>query len=174
MAQQILTNSLKQQTLAKPVHCVGIGLHSGKKVSMVIQPAETNSGINFYRKDAHPGKGFITGRWYNVTDTKMSTTIANEYGVKIQTVEHILAALRGCGIDNALIDPDSQACTFTSYLEETSKVSSTAAATRASQGVYYYDYTLPTTITNYIVEMKGTFSGDVQLKRHKLKARFKN
>jgi len=106
MAIKINTNSLNQQTLSKPVHCVGIGLHTGQKVSIIIQPAEENTGINFIRKDSTPGQGFITGRWYNVTDTRMSTTIGNEYGVTIQTIEHLMAALRGCGIDNALIEVD--------------------------------------------------------------------
>ena len=106
MTNPLLTNSLTQQTLKNTVNCVGIGLHSGKNVSMVIHPAEANSGINFVRKDVSPGKGFITGRWYNVVDTKMSTTIGNEYGVTLQTVEHLFAALKGCGIDNALIEVD--------------------------------------------------------------------
>lgn len=106
MNTTLLTNSLTQQTLQNTVNCVGIGLHSGMNVSMVIHPAEVNSGINFVRKDASPGKGFISGRWYNVVDTKMSTTIGNEYGVTLQTVEHLFAALRGCGIDNALIEVD--------------------------------------------------------------------
>ncbi len=106
MSTPLLTNSLTQQTINNTVNCIGIGLHSGKNVSMVIHPAETNSGINFIRKDVTPGQGFIPGRWYNVVNTKMSTTIGNEYGVTLQTVEHLLAALRGCGIDNALIEVD--------------------------------------------------------------------
>ena len=106
MAKQTITNSLTQQTIANPIHCVGIGLHSGQKVSMIVHPDEVNIGINFVRKDVTPGEGYITGRWYNVTDTTMSTTIGNEYGVTLQTVEHLLAALRGCGIDNALIEVD--------------------------------------------------------------------
>lgn len=76
-------------------------------------------------------------------------------------------------LNDQLVDPDGQSCTFTSYLEETGKTSSTAAATRESQGVYYYDYLLPAAQTNYIVEMAGDFSGDRQVKRFKLKARFK-
>ena len=66
MNKQIYTNSLTQQTLSKPIHCVGIGLHSGKNVSMVIHPDDANIGINFVRKDVTPGQGYITGRWYNV------------------------------------------------------------------------------------------------------------
>ena len=106
MSTPLFTHSLTQQTINNTVSCIGIGLHSGKNVSMVIHPADTNSGINFIRKDVNPGQGFISGRWYNVVDTKMSTTIGNEYGVTLQTVEHLLAALRGCGIDNALIEID--------------------------------------------------------------------
>ena len=104
MSTQLFTNSLTQQTLNNTVNCVGIGLHSGKNVSITIHPAVENSGINFVRKDANLGQRFIEGRWYNVVDTSMSSTLGNEHGVTVQTVEHLLAALRGCGIDNALIE----------------------------------------------------------------------
>ena len=104
MSTQLFTNSLTQQTLNNTVNCVGIGLHSGKNVSITMHPAVENSGINFVRKDANLGQRFIEGRWYNVVDTSMSSTLGNEHGVTVQTVEHLLAALRGCGIDNALIE----------------------------------------------------------------------
>lgn len=96
--------SLNQRTLKSTITCVGIGLHTGKNVSMVIKPADANSGFNFVRKDVKSGTGFIAGRWYNVSGTEMGTTIRNSNGIVLHTVEHVLAALRGCGVDNALIE----------------------------------------------------------------------
>ena len=98
--------SVRQKTLRHPVAYVGIGLHCGRKVSMVVQPAEPDTGIHFMRKDLPAGEGLIAARWHNIVDTEMSTAIGNEYGHSIDTVEHIMAALRGCGVDNALVEVD--------------------------------------------------------------------
>lgn len=95
-----------EKTLRKSILFIGIGLHSGKKVSMKIKPAMPGTGILFLRKDVLSGQGMISARWYNVTETRLSTTLGNEHGVTVATVEHLLAALRGCGIDNALIELD--------------------------------------------------------------------
>lgn len=97
-------DTYKQHTIKESITFVGIGLHTGKNVSAVIRPAGENSGINFMRKDAPSGRGLITGKWYKVTDTHMSTSLSNEHGIIIKTVEHLIAALRGCGIDNALVE----------------------------------------------------------------------
>lgn len=98
--------SITQKTLCQPITYVGIGLHTGCKVAMDVKPAEPDSGINFLRKDVPPGKGFIAARWYDVVETRMSTVLGNQYGVTISTVEHLMAALHGCGVDNALIEID--------------------------------------------------------------------
>ncbi len=98
--------SVKQKTLRHPVAYVGIGLHCGRKVSMVVHPAEPDTGIHFMRKDLSAGEGLIAARWHNIVDTEMSTAIGNEYGHSIDTVEHLMAALRGCGVDNALVEVD--------------------------------------------------------------------
>ncbi len=98
--------SVNQKTLRHPIAYVGIGLHCGRKVSMVVHPAEPNTGIYFLRKDLSAGEGLIAARWYNVVDTEMSTALGNEYGHSIDTVEHLMAALRGCGVDNALVEVD--------------------------------------------------------------------
>ena len=98
--------STTQRTLKQPITYVGIGLHTGKKVSMIVRPATDGQGINFHRKDVPGGTGFIPARWYNVVETRMSTVLGNEHGVTISTVEHLLAALRGCGVDNAFIEID--------------------------------------------------------------------
>jgi UDP-3-O-[3-hydroxymyristoyl] N-acetylglucosamine deacetylase len=73
---------------------------------MRVRPARANSGIRFVRKDAPVTQGLILARWDNVTNTQQSTVISNEHGVSVRSVEHLIAALRGCEIDNALIEVD--------------------------------------------------------------------
>ena len=97
---------VNQRTLRQSITYVGIGLHSGKNVSMTVHPAEAGSGIHFLRKDVPMGEGLIAARWYNVVDTSLSTAIGNEYGYRVDTVEHLMAALSGCGVDNALVELD--------------------------------------------------------------------
>lgn len=106
MASQTVYTSLNQHTLQDSITCVGIGLHTGRNVSITIKPAAADTGINFVRKDVRPGTGYIGGHWYNVVDTTMGTTLCNEHGVILHTVEHLVAALRGCGVDNALVEVD--------------------------------------------------------------------
>jgi UDP-3-O-[3-hydroxymyristoyl] N-acetylglucosamine deacetylase len=100
------SEQVNQRTLRQSITYVGIGLHSGKNVSMTVHPAEAGSGIHFLRKDVPMGEGLIPARWYNVVDTSLSTAIGNEYGFRVDTVEHLMAALSGCGVDNALIELD--------------------------------------------------------------------
>lgn len=95
-----------QHTLRKAVTYIGVGLHSGQQVAITVHPAAANSGINFVRRDLPVGENVVPARWYLVSSTDLSTTLANEHGVTVATVEHLLAALRGCGIDNALVDLD--------------------------------------------------------------------
>ncbi|MGD0087781.1 MAG: bifunctional UDP-3-O-[3-hydroxymyristoyl] N-acetylglucosamine deacetylase/3-hydroxyacyl-ACP dehydratase [Verrucomicrobiota bacterium] len=96
---------LNQQTLNRPASFSGIGLHSGNRVNMTILPAPANSGVRFRRVDLE-GKPEIEARVENVGETTRSTTLARG-NVKIHTVEHVLAALAGYGIDNAIIELDS-------------------------------------------------------------------
>jgi len=96
---------LNQQTLNRAVSFSGIGLHSGNRVNMTILPAPANSGIRFRRVDLE-GKPEIEARVENVGETNRSTTLARG-NVKIHTVEHVLAALAGYGIDNAVIELDA-------------------------------------------------------------------
>ena len=96
---------LQQQTLAKLVSYSGIGLHSGNEVSMTLLPAPVNTGIIFRRVDLESRFEFPAQVIY-VTDTSRSTTLANGK-VKVQTVEHVLASLAGFGINNAIIEIDS-------------------------------------------------------------------
>jgi UDP-3-O-[3-hydroxymyristoyl] N-acetylglucosamine deacetylase / 3-hydroxyacyl-[acyl-carrier-protein] dehydratase len=96
---------LNQQTLNRPAAFSGIGLHSGNRVNMTILPAPANSGVRFRRVDLE-GKPEIEARVENVSETARSTSLAKG-NVKIHTVEHVLAALAGYGIDNAIIELDA-------------------------------------------------------------------
>lgn len=95
-----------QQTLAAPFTYVGRGLHSGQKVVMRLLPADADSGIRFVRTDVPAADRVIAAHWRNVFDTQLCTGIANGHGVAVRTVEHLLAALRGCEVDNATIEVD--------------------------------------------------------------------
>ena len=96
---------LNQQTLNRSASFSGIGLHSGNRVNMTILPAPANSGVRFRRVDLD-GRPEIEARVENVSETNRSTTLAKG-NVKIHTVEHVLAALAGYGIDNAVVELDA-------------------------------------------------------------------
>ncbi|UCE90228.1 MAG: UDP-3-O-acyl-N-acetylglucosamine deacetylase [Pseudomonadota bacterium] len=99
-------HNVMQKTLRQAITYVGVGLHSGRKLSMTVRPGEADSGVYFLRKDVAAGEGLIAARWYNVVPSELSTVIRNEHGVTVATVEHLLAALRGCGVDNAVVELD--------------------------------------------------------------------
>jgi UDP-3-O-[3-hydroxymyristoyl] N-acetylglucosamine deacetylase/3-hydroxyacyl-[acyl-carrier-protein] dehydratase len=96
---------LNQQTLNRSASFSGIGLHSGNRVNMTVLPAPANSGVRFRRVDLE-GKPEIEARVENVSETNRSTTLAKG-NVKVHTVEHVLAALAGFGIDNAVVELDA-------------------------------------------------------------------
>ena len=98
---------LNQKTIANSISIKGVGLHSGKKVSMKILPAEPNTGIFFKRIDVKKNN-IIIPSVFNVTNTVMCTTISNEVGVKVYTIEHLMGALFGKGVDNAIIEIDNE------------------------------------------------------------------
>jgi UDP-3-O-[3-hydroxymyristoyl] N-acetylglucosamine deacetylase len=95
-----------QKTLKSAIRCTGVGLHGGRAVTMVLRPAEVNTGIVFLRTDQAPGAREVAARWDRVADTKLCTAVANENGVGVATIEHLMAALSGTGIDNVLIEID--------------------------------------------------------------------
>ena len=99
-------SSLNQKTIKKSIHLEGVGLHSGKKASMTIFPAKPNSGIVFKRVDLKKNN-FVIPNVYNVSNASFCTTISNESGVYISTIEHLMGAFYGLGVDNALIEIDS-------------------------------------------------------------------
>jgi UDP-3-O-[3-hydroxymyristoyl] N-acetylglucosamine deacetylase len=96
--------TVAQRTLKQPINCSGIALHSGLDVKMTIRPSEVDSGIVFRRTDITGGGALIPARWDQVTDTRMCSTLGNPEGVTIATVEHMMAALAGLEIDNAVIE----------------------------------------------------------------------
>ena len=97
---------IKQRTLRQAVSFVGLGLHSGKKTRMTLRPCDDASGIFFRRKDVPTSRSLIAARWHRVSSTNLSTGLSNSHDVSISTVEHLMAALRLCGIDNLEIEVD--------------------------------------------------------------------
>ena len=98
---------LTQKTIKNNVSFNGVALHSGLDVNICIKPAEPNFGIVFKRVDFKENN-LIYPNFMNVTNTSLNTTIENEFGVKVSTIEHLMGALFGLGIDNALIEIDNE------------------------------------------------------------------
>ena len=98
---------LKQKTINKPIEFKGVGLHTGQKVKMKILPLAPNSGIVFKRVDLK-NKNIIIPNVFNVINATLCTTISNEFGVKVSTIEHLMASMYILGLDNALIELDAQ------------------------------------------------------------------
>jgi len=98
---------LAQKTIKNPVHFSGVALHSGLNVNVILKPAEPNQGIIFKRTDLKKNN-LVYPNFLNVTNTSLNTTIENEYSVKVSTIEHLMGALFGLGVDNALIEIDNE------------------------------------------------------------------
>ena len=94
---------LNQKTIKKNIVLNGVALHSGKMVHMEIKPSQPNTGIVFKRTDLKNNNIVIPGI-FNVSSAIFCTTISNDYGVKISTIEHLMGAFYGTGIDNALVE----------------------------------------------------------------------
>ena len=98
----------KQKTINNIITFDGIGLHSGKKVKMKVLPSGVNSGILFKRVDLDKNKNLIFPDVYNVSSAVLCTTISNEFGARVSTIEHLMGALFGLGIDNAVVEIDNE------------------------------------------------------------------
>ena len=98
---------LNQKTVKCPISFSGIGLHSGSVSNICLKPSDPNSGIIFKRTDLKTNN-IIFPNFSNVSNTILNTTVTNEYGVKVSTIEHLMGALFGLGIDNVLIEIDSE------------------------------------------------------------------
>jgi UDP-3-O-[3-hydroxymyristoyl] N-acetylglucosamine deacetylase len=105
----MMYGTVRQKTIKQPIPCRGIGLHSGRQISMTLRPAAADTGIVFLRTDvaaAGQQDPIIPALWNRVVDTQLCTVIANEDGVSVGTIEHLMAALAGCEIDNIVVDVD--------------------------------------------------------------------
>ena len=96
-----------QKTIKETIQLEGIGLHNGIKTNLTIEPAEVNSGIIFKRTDIEEGKNIIEANYQNVSSPILCTKIKNSHGVTVSTIEHLMAAFYGEGIDNALVEIDA-------------------------------------------------------------------
>ncbi len=96
-----------QKTLQNNIQLEGIGLHNGIKVNLCLKPAEVNTGIIFKRTDIDDKKNIIEANYKNVNSPILCTKIQNSHGISVSTVEHLMAALYGEGIDNVLIEIDA-------------------------------------------------------------------
>src|SRR6478672_9012402 len=126
---------IKQRTLKSVVRATGVGLHTGHKVTMVLRPAPVDTGVVFCRSDL-PGNPAIPAHALNVTNTTMATVIEKN-GARVSTVEHLMSAFAGLGIDNAFVDVsaeevpimDGSAGTFV-FLLQSAGIEEQAAAKR--------------------------------------------
>jgi len=100
-------SALNQKTIKNNVNFSGVGLHSGQIVNLCIKPSDPNTGIIFKRVDL-TSNNLLIPNFSNVSNTSLNTTISNEFGVKVSTIEHLMGALFGLGIDNVLIEIDNE------------------------------------------------------------------
>ena len=98
---------LNQKTIKEKICFSGVGLHSGQNVNICIKPSNPDTGIVFKRVDLNDNN-LVFPNFSNVTNTSLNTTISNESGIKISTIEHLMGALFGLGIDNVLIEIDKE------------------------------------------------------------------
>ena len=97
-------HSNSQKTIKDPIELEGVGLHNGIKVNLCLKPAAVNSGIKFKRTDIDDSKNIIEASYKNVSSSALCTKITNSYGVSVSTIEHLMAAFYGEGIDNVLVE----------------------------------------------------------------------
>ena len=100
-------STLNQKTIKETISFNGVGLHSGRIVKVCIKPSDPNTGIIFKRVDLQ-NNNLIFPNFSNVSNTSLNTTISNEFGVKVSTIEHLMGAFFGLGIDNALVEIDNE------------------------------------------------------------------
>ena len=98
---------LNQKTIKNSISFSGVGLHTGVNVNVSIKPANPDTGIIFKRVDLN-ANNIVYPNYLNVSNTSLNTTISNEFGVKVSTIEHLMGALFGLGIDNVLIELDNE------------------------------------------------------------------
>ena len=97
-----------QTTIQYPVSCYGLGVHSGKRTHLTLKPGQDSTGVVFVRTDVAAVDNVIYANYDNVSETTLSTTVSNNAGIKVSTVEHLMAAIWGCGIDNVVAEIDGE------------------------------------------------------------------
>ena len=106
LARASRVQTAKQHTLRSAISCTGVGLHSGTITTLTLRPADIDSGIQFRRVDKNGA--VIPALWSSVSDTRLNTCISNADGVSVRTIEHLMSALAGLGVDNAVIEIDGE------------------------------------------------------------------
>ena len=101
-----IDDCVRQRTLKNAAFCSGVGLHSGTDVTLNLIPAQSDTGIVFRRNDVVDLDPVVPATWDRVVDTRLCTVIGNEDRVTVGTIEHLMAALAGCGIDNLIVEID--------------------------------------------------------------------
>lgn len=99
--------NISQKTINSKISCSSVALHSGKIAKITLLPAPINAGIIFRRIDLEAGKNEIKANFLNVKTTNLGTMIANEFEASVSTIEHLMAAIWGCGVDNLIIEIDN-------------------------------------------------------------------
>ena len=131
-----MAEHIYQKTISREITTSGIGLHSGKPISMTLKPAPENSGIVFYRTDITDKDNKIPAKWDHVVDTRLNTCLGNAAGAVISTVEHFMGALSGLGITNLIVElngpeaplMDGSAQDFVTLIEQAGIQAQTAPA----------------------------------------------
>ena len=101
-----MPNIAMQTTIERPMSCYGIGVHSGQRTQLTLKTARADTGIVCIRSDVSSVNNVVEVTYKNVSETILSTTVQNDATIKISTIEHLMAALWGCGIDNVIIELD--------------------------------------------------------------------
>ena len=99
-----------QKTLKSEVVFTGVGLHCGRDVTLRVRPAAAQSGIWFRRTDVSDADPYISANWQFAVHTALCTRLVNADGLGVSTVEHVMAAIAGCGINNAVVELDGPEC----------------------------------------------------------------
>ena len=99
--------SVSQKTIKDSIELDGVGLHNGKNVNLCLKPAEVDSGIKFKRTDINNTNNIIDATYKNVSSSLLCTKIENSHGVSVSTIEHLMAAFYGEGIDNVMVEINS-------------------------------------------------------------------
>lgn len=126
---------VRQRTLKAAVGCSGVGLHCGSEVSVTLHPAAPNSGIRFLRTDCAGGPVEIPATWRHALETPLCTTLVGPDDVRVATIEHLMSAFAGCGVDNAVVEidgpevpaMDGSALPFVTLIERTGTVEQASA-----------------------------------------------